>query len=310
LRDISALWPTIAAPIGSLRDKLKIFTLTRKLAAKSITDIFSTKEQSTMSYLKAYGFSDKIINTFFKPFFTGIFLEEELKTSSRLFEFIFKMFGEGYAAIPHGGIGAIATQLKDALHQSNFKFHTKVKAVTSTEIVLENGESLPSDKTIITLPRDSTTGAIADNKPEWKSCDNLYFTVDKRSFKEGIIGLIPNERSYCNNLYYPFGQSLNGDPILSVTVVKTHRFSETELVNVVQEELLSHCGITTKSFLRNYHIKRALPHITNAAISLENAKVAPNIFVAGDYLLSGSLNAAMASGEAAANAVISELQAR
>jgi len=68
-RDFDFAIPTLVSGIGSLRDKWLVFTLSRKLTQKSIDDIFTTTEQTTLEYLKDYGFSDQIINQFFKPFY-------------------------------------------------------------------------------------------------------------------------------------------------------------------------------------------------------------------------------------------------
>lgn len=309
LRDRSAFWPTLRANVGSLGDKFRIYDLTRKLKAKSISDIFSEKETTTLDYLKKYGFSDTIIGNFFKPFFTGIFLEEELKTSSRLFEFVFKMFGEGYAALPEKGIGQIAEQLAGNLMRSQVQCQTKVIQVSGQKLHLENGTSIEADAIISTLPLNEK-GEIATQKVNWKSCDNLYFTVEKQTFETGIIGLVANHDALTNNLYYLFEQALDGNPVLSVTVVKKYQKSETELVKAVTEELEKECGIQVKSFLRNYHIKQALPDISNVGMQpqKDNLKNPQGVYTAGDHLLSGSLNAAMASGEATAKAIIADLQ--
>lgn len=309
LRDRSAFWPTLSASIGSLGDKLRIYQLTRKLKAKSIAQIFATEEQSTSDYLKAYGFSEAIIHNFFKPFFTGIFLEEELKTSSRLFEFVFKMSGEGYAALPAKGIGAMAGQLAGNLTQSDFQYETEVSKVSAKEVHLKNGKKLKADVVISTLPLD-TNGQIATQKVAWKSSDNLYFTVEKQTFETGIIGLVANTNCLTNNLYYLFEQQQNGDAVLSVTVVKKHQKSEAELVEAVVQELEKECGIQVKTFIKNYHIQQALPDIKNLSMepSSSNIKHSLGIYMAGDHQLSGSLNAAMASGEAVAHAVISDMK--
>ena len=110
-RDFSYAWSTVVAGVGNLGDKWKVFTLSRKLKQKSLTDIFASPEKTTLSYLQDYGFSDKMIQSFFKPFYTGIFLETELQTSSRMFEFVFKMFSLGNATIPAAGIQAIPQQM-------------------------------------------------------------------------------------------------------------------------------------------------------------------------------------------------------
>jgi phytoene dehydrogenase-like protein len=126
LRDISLLFPTLFSGIGSVKDKLKVLKLNHYLKKKSLEEIFNSKSQTTKSYLMDYGFSDEMIKQFFKPFFSGIFLETELETSSRMFEFVYKMFGEGDAAIPKAGIEAIPKQLCQNLKHSTFKFNTKV----------------------------------------------------------------------------------------------------------------------------------------------------------------------------------------
>ncbi|MDX1332311.1 MAG: FAD-dependent oxidoreductase, partial [Robiginitalea sp.] len=145
LRDISSLFPTILAPVGSWSDKWKIFTLSRALERKSIEAIFAAPKQTTMDYLQAYGFSGKIIRSFFKPFFTGIFLEEELRTSSRMFEFVFKMFSEGYAALPVAGIGTIPQQLAASLKTTQIQYQHPVRKVEPGKITLEDGQKLSSD---------------------------------------------------------------------------------------------------------------------------------------------------------------------
>ena len=112
LRNLRVLIPTLLADVGSIKDKLKILSLSNKVKRKSIEEIFQSPETTTKEYLEDFGFSSKIIERFFKPFFAGIFLETDLRTSSRMFEFVYKMFGEGYACIPKNGIGEISKQLK------------------------------------------------------------------------------------------------------------------------------------------------------------------------------------------------------
>ena len=83
-----------------------------------------------------------------KPFFSGIFLETELATSSRMFEFVYKMFGEGYAALPKSGIEAIPKQLAENLNNTTFTFNSPVASVKDQEITLKNGDKLQTDFTI------------------------------------------------------------------------------------------------------------------------------------------------------------------
>ena len=89
-----------------------ILQLNNRLSKMSIAEIFEQEEVSTKEILtKEYGFSPKMIARFFTPFFSGIFLENKLDTSRRMFDFVFKMFGEGQMAVPNSGMKEIPKQL-------------------------------------------------------------------------------------------------------------------------------------------------------------------------------------------------------
>lgn len=49
-------------------------------------------EMETEDYLKDFGFSHEAIDRFFRPFFGGVFLEKDLRTSARMFLFLYSMF--------------------------------------------------------------------------------------------------------------------------------------------------------------------------------------------------------------------------
>ncbi|MGK0386242.1 MAG: phytoene dehydrogenase-like protein [Patiriisocius sp.] len=149
LRDITLLFPTLSSGIGTFTDKLNILKLNTRLQKKSIPAIFSEKEQTTQSYLIDLGFSSSMITDFFMPFFRGIFLENKLETSSRMFEFVYKMFGEGYATLPKAGIEAIPRQLAQNLKDTTFIFNSKVAAIKDTTITLTTGEAIESPYIIV-----------------------------------------------------------------------------------------------------------------------------------------------------------------
>ena len=95
------------------------------------------------------GFSSEIINDFFTPFFSGIFLEDKLETSSRMFGFVYKMFGEGNAALPKGGIEEIPKQLLQQLKNTTINYHTAVSSIVENKIILADGKEIESAFTII-----------------------------------------------------------------------------------------------------------------------------------------------------------------
>lgn len=313
LRHLSLLFPTLFSSVGNISDKLKILKLNSTLKNTTLEAIFESKATSTLEFLKAKGFSEDIITTFFKPFFSGIFLEPNLETSSRMFQFVYKMFGEGLATLPKAGIGAIPNQLKEGLTQTEFIFNTKVSEVKDTSVTLSDGKEIDTHFTIITSSASYLISNLKDQGTDWKSCYNLYFEVEKRTISKPLIGLIADEDAIINNIF--FHNSLetksNGEKeLLSVTVVKQTNLSENELVKRVEQELQNYCNITTSKHLKTYHIKQALPNLDNLQYDLaaSETQIKPTIFLAGDYLLNGSLNAAMLSGERAAQGLIMALE--
>jgi len=313
LRDLSLLLPTLFSSVGSFLDKLKILKLNIELKKKPINSIFSSPSSTTLEYLQARGFSDNIISKFFKPFFSGIFLETDLRTSSRMFEFVYKMFGVGMAVVPKNGIAAISNQLKEHLKKSSFLFDTRVKKVSEATIELENGKIIDTHFTIIATEADAFISSLNNQKRDWKSCYNLYFEVEKRSIDKPIIGLIANEDALINNIFYPTSVktgSKGKKELLSVTVVKSHQLTENDLIEKVKSELKAHCGIEITRFLKCYHIKKALPDLDEVHYDIlpTETQIKPTIYIAGDHLLNGSLNAAMLSGERAAQGVIMSLE--
>ena len=312
LRSPTLLFSTLFSGIGNFSDKFKILKLTLVLKKKSLSDIFNEKEQTTHNYLIAFGFSKTIISDFFRPFFSGIFLETKLETSSRMFEFVYKMFSEGHATVPKFGIEAIPKQLLKNLKKSSFMYHTRVRALKETEIILDDGTSLESDYSIIATEANDLVSNLKNQTTEWKSCVTLYFETKTRVITKKLIGLVSKQGTLVNNIFY--NSSLNTllkptNELLSVTVIDTQNLSNEALIEAVKAELQSYCEITTTRFIKLYNIPRALPKLDNLKYDMMSSetRLTNSIFLAGDTQLNGSLNGAMISGERAALGVIDSI---
>ena len=299
-RDLGALLPTVFANIGSVADKFRILLLNQRLKRKAIEEIFDSAEFTTLEYLEGLGFSKKIIDRFFRPFFAGIFLEPSLRTSSRMFEFVYKMFGEGYATIPANGIGALSEQLKSKLTRTEIRLQTTVNRVTNEDIYLDSGEVLPHTGVIITGDASALVHNINDQQVRWKSCLNLYFEVDKTSIPAHTISLIADPGKRANN-WYAFTDA-KGREIVSVTCLEYDGLPNDQIQKEVEEELRQYCGVSQLKHITTFDIPQALPDLQNlkTTSSPSESQLTDQIFLAGDVLFNGSLNAAMESGRLAA----------
>ena len=116
-------------PIVPLADKLGVAKLRRRVQRGSPEEIFARTEKTTRDYLQAVPFSANIIEKFFEPFFAGVFLERELVTSSRFFEFLFRLFSLGEAAVPAAGMQQIPLQLAAKLRAGTLLTGARVSKV-------------------------------------------------------------------------------------------------------------------------------------------------------------------------------------
>ena len=308
LRNSKLLWPTFLSKHASLSDKFKVFRLNNKLKSQGLDEIFRKEELTTLDYLKKEGFSDTIIHDFFQPFFSGIFLETELATSSRMFEFVFKMFAEGQASVPKKGIEEIPIQLAAQLKNSTFHYNVRVSNVDTSGVTIEGLPLVESDATIIATEADELVSNLRNQDLDWKSCHCFYFETENRVIDEELIGLIPG-KYLINNLHYVNALTGGIKNIVSVTVVDDQGEKGQALTKKVTAELNELCGITTRSLLHSFQIPKALPQLSNIQYEIppSQTQLLDTVFLAGDVTLNGSLNAAMMAGEKAAEAVINKL---
>ena len=139
---------------------------------------------------------------------------------------------------------------------------------------------------------------------KWKSCHNLYFETEDKVIRKRLIGLISEKGALINNIAYNTSLkcfSKGKKELLSVTVIDDQNLSQEELVIRVKSELKDNCDINAGRLIKQYDIPMALPKLASLKYKelTSETRLQNNLFLAGDTLLNGSLNAAMISGETA-----------
>jgi phytoene dehydrogenase-like protein len=309
----SALLATVFAPVGSLKDKINTFFLKNKLVKISTSAIFNQQETDTISQLKKYGFSNKMIDRFYKPFFSGIFLENELKTSSNMFDFVMKMFSEGDAALPELGMEEIPKQLVAMLPENSIHYNTKVSAIENNKITCENGQTFETDKIIIaTEAIVFASNYISETKQNFHSVSNVYFEADLAPNNKAIVVLnAATNRKFVNNLVVMTNVSKKYAPenkvVIAVSVNGNPAIDDVTLAQNMKSELKTWYGNQVEDWkmIKTYRINYALPNqdkVTNELLDSE-IQINENLFICGDHLLNGSINAAMKSGRLTAELI-------
>jgi phytoene dehydrogenase-like protein len=309
----TATFATLFAPVGSLKDKINTFFLKNKLVKITVPNIFKQLEVDTISQLKKYGFSPKMIDRFYKPFFSGIFLENDLKTSSNMFDFVMKMFSEGDAAIPELGMEEIPKQLVAMLPENSIQYNVKVSTIENNKIICEDGTTLKADKIIIATEAIGLASTyISKTKQNFHRVTNVYFEAKMAPTQKAVVVLnASTNKKWANNLtvlsnisnqYAPTGKVL-----ISISYNGIPAIDDATLAENMKTELKQWYGNQVEDWkmLKTYRINYALPNQEKVFNEVSNSeiKINENLFICGDHLLNGSINAAMKSGRMAAELI-------
>jgi phytoene dehydrogenase-like protein len=320
-------------PIVPLTDKLRVATLRAHVLRGNCEELFARPERTTRDYLQAVPFSADIIERFFQPFFGGVFLERELVTSSRFFEFLFRMFSTGDTAVPAAGMQQIPLQLAGKLKAGTLVTGARVAKVTRNaqffEVEMERGEKLEARAVVLAVAGNEGNSLLAGvggwSVPEvraWNQTTAFYYAVQQAPVSEPIVLLNGEGRSAgpVNNVavmsvvsptYAPAGAHL-----VMASVVGEAPGEGAALVRLdgeVRAHLKKWFGPVVDSWnlLKAYPLPQALPQQRHA--EWEQAPVrlggTGGVYMCGDYRETASIQGALASGRRAAEAVIHDFQA-
>jgi protoporphyrinogen oxidase len=309
-RNPLAFIPMAFSSVGSLIDKLKIAKLIGEVKLASSEELISEEATTTYDYLKSYGFSEKIINTFFRPFFAGVFLEEELTTGSNFFRFTFKQFFEGNAAVPENGMQEIPLQLLNSLPVGFIRKNVAVESIENNVIKLSDGTSLSAGKIVLaTNPEAADKILNLQTERVYNSTTCLYFSADFSPMAgKRYLTLNPNRRQLVHHMCVPSDVSAAyapaGKTLISVTLRDAKGLSKVKQVEQTKRELNEWFGSSVNAWrlLEHQEIPQALSFYDGSTKSTDY-QVAGNIYRCGDYLAYPSLNAAMKTGREVAELV-------
>jgi phytoene dehydrogenase-like protein len=310
LKNITTGPQALLAPVGNIWDKLKVLQLNWKVAdAAEPTSENAQKPQTTLAFLKAFGYSDTIIERFFRPFFRGVFLERDLQTESTYFQFLFRQFAQGDVVVPENGMQAIPDQIAAHLSPHQIRLNTPVEKIEGKTIFLRNGETMVADKIVIATDARNAAWLLHETPDTaFNATDCLYFTSDTPLWHSGepYLMINANTNELIDHLvvlsdiapsYAPAGKTL-----ISVSVVGKNNYSEADLIQKIQGELAN--WFTQKTawrHLKTYRIPEALPQYFQAPDQHNALKINDFTYRCGDYTAYPSLNAAMKTGREVAD---------
>jgi phytoene dehydrogenase-like protein len=312
-REPSSALSTFLSPVASLGDKLRVAGLRRTLLNDAL-ERPAAQNIPTIAYLRELGFSDQTIDRFFRPFYGGVFLERGLSTSSRMFEFTFRMFARGNATLPARGMQAIVDQLADRLRPKTVRLNAPVAAIDGSVVRLASGESITARAIVVATDVDVASRLLGEPMPRqgrWVGTTCVYFAADRSPIREPILALSSDASDIINHVsvvtdvcpeYATTGRSLVSCTALGIG----HEKIEERAI----EQLTRWYGPSVRKWthVRTYEIPYALPEQSTETMTHVHhpVRLKPGLYVAGDHRDFASIDGAFASARRCAEAVIAD----
>ncbi len=319
-RNPLAAIPTVFSSVGTLRDKLRVAALRTKTKRMKISDVFASEEMTTKDALSTrWRFSPTMIDRFFRPFLGGITLDPDLKASSRMFEFVFKMFSEGRATLPAGGMQALPNLIAAPLPTGAIRLNAPVASLDASSVVLEGGERIDASSIVVATeaPAAERLGVLHDTPatPTAGLGEVCFYYAAPSSPTDGpTLVLNGTSDGPITNLSVPSdvapGYAPRGESLVCVVVVGLPDESDEMLQQRVRAQLGRWYGPITAEWrmLRSYRITYGLPDQSPPFLSPRDAdvRIRPGLYRCGDWAATASINGAMRSGRRAAEALIAD----
>jgi phytoene dehydrogenase-like protein len=317
LRQPSGALASLRAPVGSLRDKLRIVGLRRRLGGLGEAALWRRPERTTREALAAYGFSDTMVERLWRPLFAGIQLDPSLETSSRMFDFVFSMLATGRNALPSAGIQAIPDQLAAGLPAGRIRYGTTVVAVDPAGVWLEDGELVRGRAVVVATDGPTASRLLpAIPPPGSQRVGCLYFAAERPPIDDPVIVLNGEGTGVVNNMCVPSvvapSYAPAGTSLVSVSVLDGPDEPQA-MEAAVRDQLRGWFGrrVDTWRLLRRYDIAHAQPDQRPPALATPQRAihVEDGIYCCGDHRDNASINGALQSGRRTAEALAARRRA-
>jgi phytoene dehydrogenase-like protein len=323
LRDPADAAGAAWTPAVTVADKLRTIALAARLRAQSIDKVLEGPDESTLQFLQQEGFSTRFINGFIRPFYGGIFLDRSLATSTKCFKFDFKMLAEGYAALPAGGIGAIAAQLARPLGD-RVRLHTRVAALRRDDgavrgVRLADGAEMEADAVVVATEAPEAARLTGLPMPEGHvSTVNLHWVGTAPVYRGTKVVLNANPRPFVNNVtqisnvapeYAPPDRPLLSASVLGVPAADDATLFARGMADLRRMWAGDHAALAALDGYEPLAIYRipysqfAQPPGIHPTLP-DNSTPISGLYLAGEFTEAASQNASMLSGERAAVAVL------
>ncbi|MYX95881.1 NAD(P)-binding protein [Streptomyces sp. SID486] len=299
----------VGGGVAGPRDLAALATLTGRDMLAPAALVRRARDTSTRRALAAAGFSEGFVERFFRPFLSGVFLEEDLATSSRFFHLVWRSMARGTICLPAAGVAAVPELLASALPPGTLALESPVTALTDDGVVVDGGREVAA-RAVVVASSPTVAAALLPGLPlpPYRTVTTYYHLTPRSPLREPTL-VTDVRRRFTNSCvltevqpgHAPRGYALVATSVLGADTAGRER--------TLRDALAECYGTDTGGWelLTARTVAEALPAMEPGLPLSRRSRRAAGRYVCGDHRATGSVQGALASGARAAREVVADL---
>jgi Flavin containing amine oxidoreductase len=303
----AAVLDTLRAPIGGPLRKAAVAAYSAAVGYGPVRALLAAPETSAEQHLRRAGVGEAALERFFRPFLAGVLLEDELATSSRYLDLLWRSFARGAIGLPAAGMQAVGEQLAGRVGGGRVHLRTVVRAVGSGSVTTEAGTTAADAVVVATDPATASVLLPGVDADAPRRVTTHLHVLPSSPWPDPLIVLGEPGGRLVNTVvltdaqprYSPDRRAL----VASSTLAPS---SEAE----VRDEIARAHGVATADLahLTTVSVPGAQPAALPPLRLRRPVRLGGGVYVCGDHRDTPSIQGAMASGARAARAVLADLR--
>lgn len=295
--------------LAGTRDLIALAVLSGRDMLAPVRSLKRGEDRATRTTLASAGFSEEFVERFFRPFLSGVFLEDQLETSGKVFHLVWRSMLRGTLCLPGAGIGAVPRLLADGLPPDTVRLDTPVARLTDDGVELDSGSELAA-RAVVVATGPGPAGRLLPglDLPAYRVVTTYYHAAPRTPLAEATL-MTDTRRRFLNTCvlsevvpgYAPPGMSLIATSVLGPDQEGQEVWLRDALAEAYGTDTAGWELLTVRT------IPDALPAMPPPQPLTRTSRVPGGHYVCGDHRTTGSVQGALASGARAAREVARDL---
>ncbi|MDH2427174.1 NAD(P)/FAD-dependent oxidoreductase [Sphaerisporangium sp. TRM90804] len=295
------------ARVGTVSDKAALAAMTGRDMAFPAARLRGATERTTATELRHWGLSEEMVDTLLRPFLSGVLLERELETSSRVFHLFWRSFARGTIGLPALGMGRVPAQLAARLPEGSVSLETPVAGLTPDGVALADGREIAAAAVVVAVDPGSAARLLPGLRvPGMRAVTTFYHAAPRSPLGEPTQVVDPTG-AVADTLVLTDAApeySTDGRALVSTSVLGVLGDADEPRVRARLTEIYG--DTSSWEHIATYPVRAALPVMTPPMRMRRPVRLGGGRYVCGDHRDTGSIQGAMVSGRRAAEAVLAD----